>query len=794
MAIGSMGPPGTNDVASFVAALRQLKERSGYTYRQLEERAAHRGDFLARSTIADLLHRQALPRPETLTAFVRACAPTEPVEAWIEARNRLAKTVASPRRPGRSTGPAGPDTATVAHPLVPRQLPAPPSHFVGRAAEMALLNLAADQRSGTGAALSIIGGIGGIGKTSLALRWAHLNLNRFPDGQLYADLRGFGPDTVPVPPETTLRGFLETLGMPAASIPKDWDVAAASFRSLVADRRMLIVLDNARDASQVIPLLPGNQRCVVLVTSRHQMRSLAVTHGAQSLNLERLPDDEARQLLAGHLGRSRLARRPRASDALVEHCGGLPLALAIVVARAATHPRHPLDVLAQELRDASARLDALSTGELRTDLRAVFSWSYQALQPQAAGLFDRLGLVPIADIGLPAASSLVGLPLSRTRELLRELENTSLLTHEVPGRYRMHDLVHTYSVDNAHQRLGRSAREAAARRLVDFYLHTAYGADRILDPRRPALALVQHGRGCVPQRLHSGTEAMTWFDLEHERLIEAQELAMRWGWYNKVWQLARTLVTFHARRRRSRDQIRVWRVALLATEYEEDPAAQALAHRYLGQAYTAEGPFGRDFDHLQTALDCGARAADTAEQARTHYALSVAFDRGGNHEQALTHARQALALFEEVGLQVDEARAHNAVGWISIHLRRYQDAQRSCSQALALFQRHGHPDGEADTLHSLGRIAHRTGDHRRALTHYQQALDRYREVDNTRGQVDSLGSLGELYAILGHYADARRAWEQTLELLRAQRRRTELLALEVRLSTLPPAAARRSVD
>ncbi|WP_182876236.1 tetratricopeptide repeat protein [Microbispora sp. H10670] len=781
-------PRQAGSAAEFVALLRQLKERSGFTYRQLEERAARRGEVLARSTVADTLRRQALPRTETLVAFLHACAPAEEVAIWLEARSRLARQAAPARGDSAASSPCVPNASQhtgrgpgADRPVVPRQLPAPPAFFAGRVDELAHLDEAAEDRGET-VVISAIGGAGGIGKTSLALQWAHMRLDRFPDGQLYADLRGYGPELAPVAPQVTLRNFLEALGVPPASVPKDLDVQAALYRSVVAGRRMLVVLDNARDTTQVVPLLPGSPTCTVLVTSRHRLRGLTVTHGARLLTLDLLSAREARDMLAGHLGRRRVADQQQSLDTLVEHCGGLPLALGIVAARAAANPAHPLDALAQELRDASARLSALSAGEARTDLRAVFSWSYHALEPQAATVFDLLGAVPTVDLGLAAVAGLTATPLATCRELLQQLEDTSLVHQYVPGRYRMHDLVHLYSADGAQPRSRRKSRDAALRRLVDHYLHTAYAADRLLDSRRPPVALAPPSAGCAPQPLRDTAEAMAWFDLEHPRLIEMQQVAMRRGWYPQVWQLARTLVTFHARRRRSRDQLAVWQLGLEAAEIGKDLAMQAMAHRYLGQAYTAERQGDDAFEQLDLALVCARSGGVTGEEARTHYALAVGWERYGDLERALVHARQALTLFRSISDLVEEARALNAIGWICAGLRRYEEAEASCRRALALFRRHEHPDGEADTLHSLGLIAQSNGKHAESLTYYGQALTTYRGVGNTRGEAESLASLGDVYAALSRYADALQVWQQALDLLQRQQRVKEALLLRERMS------------
>ncbi|MEU5781206.1 tetratricopeptide repeat protein [Micromonospora lupini] len=763
-------------MAEFVTLLRRLKEDSGYTYRQLEMRAARRGDVLARSTIADTLRRDSLPRADTLIAFVRACAPAQDVRAWLAARNRLAAATI----PTFDIGGAG------AAAPVPRQLPAPPALFIGRADELRLLDAAVGQPDPPSRTvlISAVGGAGGIGKTSLVLRWAHLHVDQFPDGQLYADLRGFGPDLTPVPATVTLRGFLQALGVPPASVPHSVDAQAALFRSLVAKRRMLVLLDNVRDTDHVVPLLPGSPTCTVLVTSRHQLRGLTVTHGARTLTLDRLSEAEARELLGAHLGRARALQHRSALDALVRHCGGLPLALAIVAARAATHPDHPLDGLVRELRDTTVRLDALTTGELRADLRSVFSWSCRALSPPAGEVFDLLGLVPVVDISLPAVASLTATSTQRAQELLRELEDTSLLRQHAPGRFRMHDLVHLYSAQRGRTQQGGEDREAV-RRLVDFYLHTACAADRLLDPRRHPLVLGEPAPGCTPVTLTDASMAMSWFDAEHERVLESQRLAMQRLWYPQVWQLARTLVTFHARRRQVTDQMAVWHMGLTAAEQGGIASARAMAHRYLGQAHSQNGQRDEGLRHLRLAVDRAREAGDAAELARGHYALAVAADHAGDPRQSLVHALQALAEFQDLADTVEIARVLNAIGWACAQLERNEEAQDSCMRALTLFRQQGHPDGEADTLHSLGLIAHNTGQQHAALAYYRQALAVYHDVGNTRGEADCLDSLGGLHESLGQNREAHDAWQRLVVLLRAQGRAAEALQVVQRLSLLP---------
>ncbi|MCA1601058.1 MAG: hypothetical protein LC776_05250, partial [Acidobacteria bacterium] len=307
---------------------------------------------------------------------------------------------------------------------VPRQLPGAPRLFTGRAYELTVLTGALGPGSDAGSTVTtlVIGGVGGIGKTALALHWAHQNIEQFPDGQLYVNLRGFDPSGTMMPPGVAVRGFLDAFGVEPGAIPVDLDAQAGLYRSLVAGKQILIVLDNAHDTDQIAPLLPGGPSCTVLVTSRHQLMGLVTAYGAQPLNLDMLSEAEARELLARHLGDDRVTAELEAVDELLEICAGLPLALGIVAARAATHPDFTLSVLAEELRGTSDRLDALDAGELHANLRAVFSWSYQALDAEAAKAFSLLGLTPGPDISLAAVANLTAQSPTRARALLRDLE------------------------------------------------------------------------------------------------------------------------------------------------------------------------------------------------------------------------------------------------------------------------------------------------------------------------------------------------------------------------------------
>jgi DNA-binding SARP family transcriptional activator/tetratricopeptide (TPR) repeat protein len=701
---------------------------------------------------------------------------------------------------GAPASPVAVTSAPIAAPApsapLPRQLPAPPRQFTGRTRELAYLTAALDGQPGSGGTLVVtaIGGTGGIGKTWLALHWAYQHLDRFPDGQLYVDLRGFDPGGQAVRPATVVRGFLDALGVAPRAVPADLDAQVELFRSLVADRHMLIVLDNARDSEQIAPLLPNGPTCTVLVTSRRRLSGPTGAHGARTLDLDVLPDDDARHLLISHLGHERVAAESEAVTDLIASCAGLPLAIGIVGARATryAHAQLPLSTLAAELRDQAHRLDALDAGDARADLSAVLSWSYDALSPKAATASGLLAMAPGPDISLAAAASLLALPVAEARVLIRELEDASLIHEHAPGRFRTHDLVRLYAATRAAQDQPAPERQAALRRVVDFYLHTADAGHRLLNPQAAPRELDPPAVGCEPLRLDDDTAAMAWFDAEYPCLPAAQEAAAEQGWHRAVWHLAWALEIYHQRRGRLHECVAVWRTALVSADHLADhsagdladPTTRIVAHRFLGRALARTGRDDEALEHLSQALALADDAGDRLEQAHTHRALAVVLERRGEVRPALEHATDALRLFHDLGKQVWEADALNAVGWCAMRLGEYDRAREHCQAALALHRRLGNPVGEASTLDSLGYIAHHRGDQVEAVERYQEALALMRSLGNDYEEANTLDRLGEPYAALGQKDQARAVWEAALTLYETQGRDADVAQVRRQLDAL----------
>jgi DNA-binding SARP family transcriptional activator len=416
-------------------------------------------------------------------AVVDGGARVEPVDAaaapgaWAVAGAVVGHPVPTPETVGALGGPAPRGW------VVPAELPPGCRAFVGRAAELARLDgLLAETRPAAAGTVPIVlvGGPAGVGKTALAVQWAHRVADAFPDGHLYVDLRGFDPVAEPVAAADALRGFLEALGHPAERMPTDPQARAGVYRSLLAGRRLLVVLDNARDVEQVRPLLPGTPGCLVLVTSRSRLAGLVAAEGAYPLSLDLLPDADARELLSRRIGADRLAAEPHAAGEVVEACGRLPLALAIVAARAAVRPELSLAAVAEDLDDPAGRLDLLSTGESGIDLRAAYAGSYRALGPAAARLFRLLGLYPSTEITAAAAASLAGLGVPAVRVALAELTGAHLLAERRRSRYALPELLRLYAAELAGDEPADS-QWSARLRVLDYYLRTARAAAGVLN-------------------------------------------------------------------------------------------------------------------------------------------------------------------------------------------------------------------------------------------------------------------------------------------------------------------------
>jgi DNA-binding SARP family transcriptional activator/tetratricopeptide (TPR) repeat protein len=678
------------------------------------------------------------------------------------------------QRPRRAAGPAGQAPATKVtargnqEMAIPRQLPGTVPSFTGRAAELAALTQVLDH-AGTQAAgtvvISAIGGTAGVGKTALAVHWAHQVAHRFPEGQLYVNLRGFDPSGPPVTAAAAIRGFLDALGVPAGQVPQHPAAQAGLYRSLLARRHMLIVLDNARDEQQIRPLLPATPGCLVIVTSRNQLAGLAATTEARLLALGVLPDADSRAMLTARLGARRAAAEPEAVTQITELCAGLPLALAITAARAAVHPSLPLAALAAELRDTAGRLDALDAGDPVASIQAVFSWSARQLTPAAAQMFRLLGLHPGPDISAPAAASLAAVTLARARRSLGELTRASLITEHAPGRYACHDLLRAYATGQARATSTHTSRHAAAGRALDHYLHTAHTAAVLIDPARDRVTIPPPRPGVRPEHLAGYHQALAWMQAEHQVLLAAITLADDTGADVHAWQIPWTMTDFLKLRGHCQQQAAIQRTAVAAAARLGDTAGQAVSLRLLSHACASLGDYDQARAHCAASLSLCQQLGDHIGEAKAHQFLATTANGQGRHADALSHEQQALRLYQAASHKTGQAEILNNTGWTHILLGHYQKARTYCQQSLTLTTELGLRHVASHAWDTLGYAEHHLGNLTQATACYQRALSLSRETSDLPAQADTLTHLGDTHHASGELRQAQNTWQQALDIL-----------------------------
>ncbi|MBB5867530.1 DNA-binding SARP family transcriptional activator/DNA-binding XRE family transcriptional regulator/Tfp pilus assembly protein PilF [Allocatelliglobosispora scoriae] len=650
----------------------------------------------------------------------------------------------------------------------PAQLPSRVAGFAGRTQHLAELDDLSRRTDETAAGtIAVVAGSAGVGKTALAVHWAHSAAPHFPDGQLYVNLRGFDPGGSPARPGEVLHGFLGALGVASTLIPAGDDGRAALYRTMLAGRRMLILLDNAADADQVRPLLPGSAGCFVLVTSRTQLTGLIVSMRAHLLTLSPLPEAEARQLLAARLSPDRLAAEADAIADLIDRCQRLPLALALVAARLAAQPATTIRALARQLDDAdpSGSLDTLSVGDASTDLRTVFSWSYRHLGPDAARLFRLLGIHPGPDVSPSAVASLLAVTPSRARSLLRELTGNHLLQEQRPDRFEFHDLLRAYATELAEALDTPAARRQALHRVLDFYLVSAHTAAALLEPLRERLPIAASQLGVLPETLRTRMEALSWFAAERAALLAAVRRAEAEGWDTRCWQLAHIVSTCLYARGHWHDLASAQRTAMRAARRGGEHTGEGHAHLGLARVYSALGWWAKMQPHLRRALAIFADPGDHAGLARAHNAMALSYSRGGDHLRALHHNQHALKHFRLAGIANAYGQALNDIGWDYAQLGRYRPALAHCRRALRVIDALAEPTEAAHTWDSLGYIHHHLRDHRRAVACYEHAIRLFGENGNRYHEAETLTHLGDTYRAAGVPDAAGAAWRKARDIL-----------------------------
>ncbi|WP_329136871.1 tetratricopeptide repeat protein [Streptomyces sp. NBC_01476] len=708
---------------------------------------------------------EALRLYDTVRADLSEELGVDPSPELRAAHQQVLRQGAAPPAPAAAPGP--PETGKLT--VRPAQLPADISSFVGRADELAhsqALLAPDDQGAHAPVVIGAISGMAGVGKTTLAVHWARTIADRFPDGQLYINLRGFHPGLPPLSSPDAMRDVIDALGVRPSQVPERPDALAALYRSLFAGRRFLILLDNARDSEQVRPLLPAAAGCLAIITSRHRLDGLVVADNARFIPLGLLTRAEGVELLVRRLGADRVAAEPAAAEAIVDLCGRLPLALAIAGARAVLHPTFSLAAIAAELRESQGGLDAFATHDTRTDARSIFSWSFQALSPAAARLFRLLSLHDAPDIAAPAAASVAGVPLREARRLLAELVEHHLLTEYGPGRFSCHELLRAYAAEQCEGQDDEETRAATRRRMVEHYLHSAHTADALIAPYRERVPLPELPDGVYPQAFDGQIEAADWFQRERQVLLAMVEQAARHSAAGdgSCWKLAATLELFLDRHGRWQEQHHIQTTALEAARRTGDLPGQANALRALGFAACRLGAHDEAQRHLTQALELFGILDDPIGQGRTHRYCAFLANVMKDHERALDHYRLAAECYVPTGYASGQAAVLNEIGWTHLLMGDYEATLLHCEKAVAKHQEIADLSGEAAAWDSLGYAQHHLHRYEEALTGYGHAIDLYRRIGDRSLEADTLVHAGDSHHARSAPRQAEEVWRQALEL------------------------------
>jgi DNA-binding SARP family transcriptional activator len=691
-----------------------------------------------------------------VAALMRALQATgrsaDALDCYERARKRLAEQL------GVDPGPAlraahrevlggGPQLPPLPAPVrTPALLPLDVAGFVGRDSTIAELDglLAASQRSPTAVTLVAVSGTAGVGKTALAVHWAHRHRGRFPAGQLFVDLRGYGPGA-PVRPADALARFLVALGVPEGDVPAGEEAAADAYRSLLAERRVLVVLDNAATAEQVRPLLPGGAGSFVLVTSRERLGGLVAREGARWLTLDVLQPEESHALIVGSLGEARLAAEPAAAQQLAEACAHLPLALRIAVAHLVIRSDETVAGYTGRLGTAG-RVSALRIDDdEQLAVQLAFDRSYATLPGDARRMFRLMGLNPGTDITAPAAAALSGMPVAEAERLLDKLTAAHLVQTHRPGRFTCHDLLRLYAAARAEAEDTGEDRDAAVSRLLEWQLSTAEAAIRLLypekrvhteKPRRPAVT------GFIEKKL-----ALAWLDAERANLVSSARHAARSGPQSFAWELAGELREYFWNAGHAAAWQTVVRAGLIAAEGAGNLLAETTMRLNIGAASWRQDRYGAAIEHYRTALGLARRLGRPDLEAEALSSLGAVFRQAGRLDEAIGPLREAMRIEQDQG----QLRPGTVGRLASVHweLGQLREAAEMHAQALTMYRMINSVAGQAIALANLGETLLLLGETGRAADHLSQALQLYREIGNLDGEAEALCGLAFAHSYQG---------------------------------------------
>jgi tetratricopeptide (TPR) repeat protein/transcriptional regulator with XRE-family HTH domain len=723
--------------------LRRHRRAIRLTQEELAERAA-----LSVRAIANLESgRTSRPRADSVGRLAVALGLT----GKIAEEFRRASRGDAPDQ-GQERKPAQPAASKVAS----WRLPPTVGHFAGRAAELAALDglrEAADQAG----PIAIIGGPG-VGKTALALHWAHHRAGWFPDGQLLVDLRGFDPAVAPLTPAEALSRLLEELGVPARSLPASVEARAGMFRGLLAGRRVLMIIDNARDSVQVRDLLPAGAGPLVLITSRNRLTSLVAREGARLLDLDVLPGADAVALVKARIGPGRADAERAAVPLLAAACARLPLALNIAAAILLTSPGTEIAALAGELTTARVGLDRLDAGDAASSARIVFASSYRLLTPAAARLFRLLGAAPGPETSADAAASLLATTPRSARGLLRELADMHLLAEREAGRFGFHDLLRAFAIDRLEAEEEPDARAAAIRRMLEWYLRTADSAARVINSRRRHASLDQFLPDVRPLSFEAYEPALAWLDAEHGNLVAAVSVAAEHEHHEIAWKLPVTLWDLFTLRGLFDDWIATHRTGLRSARELGEITGETWLLNNLSAAYLLQDRLDEAVDCIDEALPAMRRLGDVKGQASLLHNLGIVRIRQSRYDEALTSLEAALAMYRAAQFSDGEGQTRQSMGE-AFRLRGELDQALACYEsALAKYRKTGNRFSESLVFIDIAHCHHGGGQLAQALEAARRAVDLSREVGHRPGEAEALTLTGDLQDDIGQNLQARRSW------------------------------------
>lgn len=646
-----------------------------------------------------------------------------------------------------------------------RQLPPAPTGVLGRADELAeLIQLVEGHAGESSPLLVVISGSAGIGKTAFAICAAHLLRDRYQDGQIYLDLRGYASGE-PVEAPASTRILLHELGVPPAAVPSGLDERTAMLRSRLAGRRLVLLLDNVRAAGQVRPLLPA-ANCLLLVTSRNQLRVLAIQDGAHRITLRPLAPADARDVLATAVGKGRAEAEPAAVASLAELCGHVPLALRVAGERAARFPRDTLANLADELSDEERRLDHLGgLDDQASGLRASFWWSYRELPDEDARVFRLLGLHPTGTIGLRAAAALTDSTVSQVHRSLDRLAADHLVVEARPGRFEMHELLRLFAAEMLAEHDAAEAIDEAVVRLVDWYVVSVAAAGTTVRPRGAADQVIEPSAHVGIQAFRGPAEALDWLETERFVILELVRRAAGQGLHRQTWQLAWATTPFYAIRLYLEDWRDVAGAGQSAAYLTGDERAVMWTSLSLGSMHLERREYEDCRAAYRLALEIAERTGHIDNQAVVHSNLGLAAARQGDHLQALAHYQRSLAAEEAAGPGHAQFTAALNLSASYGALGDFRTAIRYGKRAAEYNRRHGSLSYEAIALSNVAEGYLSLGDLVQAQVYCEQALELLRTLNAKQGMANALMVFGHIRRALNDSGSAVQAWEAAHALL-----------------------------